>query len=527
MTIATAREVRTVRLGRTTYPVIGPSLADPRLRVAAVIVSIQLLGQVVLGFEISIAQILIALATAIVIEVGVTMARSKVIAWPGSALLTANGCALILRVPGTQHGDWWSTKGAWIFSGTVAVSLLSKYLIRWRGTHVFNPSNFGLVLCFLALGSRRVAPLDFWWGPLSPGLLLAYAVIGIGGVTLARRLGFLDSALVFWWTFAASLAVVAASGHAMEARWHVGPITGTSFWIALVTSPEVFIFLFFMITDPRTAPRGQVARAVYAGAIGVLAALFVAPQRTEYAAKVGVLGALVVVCVFAPWLSRRLPQPGDEDDSIGVWLRARLSRPRRPLGIAIFVVGALVLASLLNSVQDPLRSRVGSVARPSIAVDDPAIPTVRFVPSNEVASSIDTKVARRMARDLVVDLRLQDEALRQHDTDLAAAASFGRWLAVLRRDIARSTDSGSTTVRTYDIDTMVVSLARRPGQGNPAILASLTGTQRRITYEGTTFVRVVDHGTSALSKTFEIAWDGHHYLITSDIVPPGWAPPRP
>ena len=60
-----------------------------------------------------------------------------------------------------EHGDWWSLHGWWIFAGTAAVSLLSKYVIRLGGRHIFNPSNFGLVLCFLVLGSepRRAARL--------------------------------------------------------------------------------------------------------------------------------------------------------------------------------------------------------------------------------------------------------------------------------------------------------------------------------------------------------------------------------
>ena len=53
--------------------------------------------------------------------------------------------------------------------GTAAGALLSKYVIAWRGQHVFNPSNIGLVVCFLALGRARVEPLDFWWGPMSGG----------------------------------------------------------------------------------------------------------------------------------------------------------------------------------------------------------------------------------------------------------------------------------------------------------------------------------------------------------------------
>ena len=86
------------------------------------------------------------------------------IMWPASALLTGNGVAFVLRVQGTQHGDWWSLRGAWIYAATAAVALLSKYLIRLRGAHVFNPSNIALVLCFLILGSGRVEPLDYWEG---------------------------------------------------------------------------------------------------------------------------------------------------------------------------------------------------------------------------------------------------------------------------------------------------------------------------------------------------------------------------
>ena len=32
-------------------------------------------------------------------------------------MLTGNGVAFVLRVPGTVHGDWWSLRGWWIFVG--------------------------------------------------------------------------------------------------------------------------------------------------------------------------------------------------------------------------------------------------------------------------------------------------------------------------------------------------------------------------------------------------------------------------
>ena len=148
----------TVHIRGRAYPVLLPTLRDPRLHLAAVIVSLQVLGQVAFHFRLSIAQILVALLTCAVLEMGIAFRRQHVILWPASALLTGNGVAFILRVPGTEHGDWWSLHGAWIFAATAAVGLLSKYLIQIRGRHLFNPSNFGLVLCFLLLGERPCRP---------------------------------------------------------------------------------------------------------------------------------------------------------------------------------------------------------------------------------------------------------------------------------------------------------------------------------------------------------------------------------
>ncbi|HTR33696.1 MAG TPA: FG-GAP-like repeat-containing protein, partial [Gaiellaceae bacterium] len=90
---------------------------------------------------------------------------------------------------------------------------------------------------------------------------------------------------------------LALAGHQMTARWHLGPIEGFSFWWVLVTSPEVLVFLFFMITDPKTAPRGPRARVVYALVLGALASALIAPTRTEFAAKVALLSSLAIVCL--------------------------------------------------------------------------------------------------------------------------------------------------------------------------------------------------------------------------------------
>jgi Na+-translocating ferredoxin:NAD+ oxidoreductase RnfD subunit len=359
------------------YPVLLPKLSDPRLHLAAVIISLQIIGQIGFDFELSISQILLAIGTCAVLEVGIAMRQQHVLMWPASAMLTGNGVAFVLRVPGTVHGDWWSLNGWWIYVGTAAVSLLSKHVIKWRGEHIFNPSNIGLVLCFLVLGRTRAAPLDFWWGPMSVWLVLALAVIVAGGFLILRRLKLLRVAIGFWISFAIAVALLALSGHMMTARWHLGPISGFHLWVVLITSPEVLVFLFFMITDPKTAPRSPTGRLVYAVSLGLLAGAMIAPTITEYAAKVALLGSLAVVCLALPVL-RAIPTPLDR---------------RLVIGIASAAVAVAVAAMVVGNAP--------AVAQASPVVPTGSLPPIKILPAQGVQTRLDLHTAQLIAHDLV------------------------------------------------------------------------------------------------------------------------------
>jgi Na+-translocating ferredoxin:NAD+ oxidoreductase RnfD subunit len=358
------------------YPVLLPKLTDPRLHLAATITSLQVIGQIGFHFQLSIAQILVALLTCAVLEVGIALRKQHVLMWPASALLTGNGVAFILRVPGTQHGDWWSMNGWWIYAGTAAVALLSKYLIKWHGEHIFNPSNIGLVLCFLILGRSRATPLDFWWGPMSVWLALALGVILAGGFTILGRLKLLRVALGFWATFAVGIGVLALTGHTMLAHWHLGPITGFHFWLVLITSPEVLVFLFFMITDPKTAPRSPTHRLIYAVSLGLLASLMIAPTTTEFASKVALLASLAVVCLAVPVL-RRWPVPVDR----------RLALVAIPAVLVAF--GGMIAFS---------HTKAGTAFR---ALPSGALPPITILPSHGVQTQLDLHTAQLIAHDLL------------------------------------------------------------------------------------------------------------------------------
>ncbi len=456
---------RSVQIANRSWPVILPSLRDSRMHVAATLLTVQVLGQTVIDWDLSITQILVSLVTCFVLEIGIVAWRQGVLAWPASALLTGNGVALLLRVPGTEHGDWWSTQGWAIFAGTCALAVASKYLIRVGDRPLFNPSNLGLVLCFLVLGSERVDPQDFWWGPWSFGLAVTYAVIIVGGVLVTRRLHLLGIVVSFWVTLALALGVVALSGHAITARWHVGLLTDAAWWWVIVTSPETLIFLFFMITDPRTAPLGRVARMAFGIGVGLLAALFAAPQQTEFATKVAILGALVAMCAFRPLLERLLPPPGSDADR---WSEVRATSGRRPrlavggavatglLVIALVVAGSHSRALLPDDALQGERPVVVTGPVPEVVVDD----SVADVVLGFELSEIDV-----LARDLVEDLEIEAEALRTGDEETASQAAVGVRLEEL---LAQMATDGAVTVPHYRFESLTLILHRELAQGQAA-----------------------------------------------------------
>jgi Na+-translocating ferredoxin:NAD+ oxidoreductase RnfD subunit len=500
------RPVVTIR--GTRYPVLLPTVRDPRLHLAAVIITLQVLGQTAFAFSLSIAQILVAIGTCAVLEVGIAFFRQHVLMWPASALLTGNGVAFILRVPGTRHGDWWSFHGAWIFAATAAVSLLSKHLIRWRGRHIFNPSNFGLVLCFLVLGKTRADPLDFWWGPMSMWLALAIALIVLGGLTILSRLRLVAIAVGFWLTFAAGIGVLAASGHSMTARWHLGPITGFAFWWLLVTSPEILIFLFFMITDPVTIPKGRVARLVYAVCVGMLATLLIAPQTTEFATKVAVLAALALVCAARPLLERLLPAPASPEDRPSVWARGlapqgRVATGALMLGTVAGLAGLVVLAGI--------PARPDAAASGSLPGGEP-VPQVTVIATNGVSARVDHATAEQIARDIVLDLRADADALRLRDPDRAAAGAGGAWLVDLRRQIGTAAGA-PISVPSYRVSRVGLTLTRGAGQGPPGIRATIHGVEQVAVYRGRPPRLQLRHASAPFRRSLEVALQQGHYVI--------------
>ena len=494
---------RMLRIGGNTYPVLLPKLRDPRLHVAAVVVTLHVLGQVGLHFQVSVPQILTAILTCAVISVVLTFRSTRVFVWPASAMLTGSGVALILRVPGTPRNGHWSFHAWYLFAGIAALSLLTKYVIRYRGSHLFNPSNLGLVVAFLALGSTRAEPLDFWWAPLNAWMATAYAVILIGGLLITRRLRLLAVAMTFWIALAGGLGLLAASGHCMTARWAFAPVCGFDFWRSIVTSPELLIFLFFMITDPKTVPAGRVGRVLFGQLVAAVSVLLIAPQTTEFATKVALLGALVLVCAIRPLLDRVVPAPGSPDDRVGRWTSGSVARMGLisllvvAVGGGVFVAGSPargVVAPGAEDVLGRLPQNIDPATLPRISLEQGVVDW-----NHEIVGA----GAQAIVLTLAENLELENQALLRRDPTLLAAVDHGDRLQAMQGRLKTAIESGTTSIERYHFDAINVTLLVPFGRQTGLSLGfESRGTATRSSYDAAG--HVLSRSSSPFATTFVV-----------------------
>ena len=464
-------------------PIVLPSRTDPRLHLAMVITTVQILGQVAFEFDLSLAQILVSVGACAFLEVAMTLWQRRALVWPASAMLTGNGVALILRVPGTEHGDWWSTRGWWAFALIAGFSLLSKTVIRWKGRHIFNPSNLGLVVGVIAfrflpidrMNLLQVDLQDLWWGPMSIGLIALLAVIGLGFGAITRRLGLLGMALTFWGAFSAGTAVIVAGGHCIQARWHIGPLCDWELWRVLVTSPEVLIFLAFMITDPKTTPSSRVQRIAFGGIVGVLAALLLAPQETELRVKIAILSSLVVGCALRPLIERWIPAEVTNPADLEPWFGITPRRMAWGAEGATALIAVLLLAASFSTIEAPLTPESPELAAGLPAkVSEEDLPVVVVDPTAEgLSPPMDESRGRGLAIDVLNALEIERTALERKDPTLAAQADGGARLQNLQ-DLISS--GAPAELALYRFDQMTIQLSRSSPQSPPVLSVLAEGT---------------------------------------------------
>jgi enediyne biosynthesis protein E5 len=198
---------------------------------------ILLIGQLTFGFLESWWKTSLAIATAIGLEF--VLGRLFWGKWPhpASAYISGISIGMLVRSP-----------AIWPYALCSLISITSKYVLRVKDRHIWNPSNFG-ICAMLFLAPFSVASLSIQWG----NELWPMAVVWALGSVIIYRLKRFHICATYVISFIA-LAYVRSifTGHPFLAE--VAPITG----------PMYQLFVFFMITDPKTTVQSRWGQCVVA-----------------------------------------------------------------------------------------------------------------------------------------------------------------------------------------------------------------------------------------------------------------------
>jgi Na+-transporting NADH:ubiquinone oxidoreductase subunit NqrB len=211
---------------------------DPRYFQIAALGALLFYGCARLGFEIDALQIALTLAAAVGVQLLLAwLTRANAPFDIRSALITGLSLCLLLR-----------TNTVWFAAVAAAVAILSKFVLRFRGKHLFNPANFGLIILLIA-GPRIAWCSAGQWGSTAV-LTFFFVCLGLLVVYRARR---------------ADISFAFLVGYAIllfgRSAWLSEPWTIP--WHRL-ESGALLLFAFFMISDPRSTPNSWVGRLIFA-----------------------------------------------------------------------------------------------------------------------------------------------------------------------------------------------------------------------------------------------------------------------
>jgi len=238
---------------------------------------ILLVGHLSFGILESYQKTLLAIGTSILAEL--VLGRIFLHKWPhlASAYITGISVGILLRSP-----------AFWPYALCSLIAITSKYVLRVKGRHIWNPSNFGIcVMLFLA--SEAVASLSIQWGNNLWAMLVIWA-LGSAIIWRLRRFHI------------CSVYVVSFIALAFLRAWITGDPWQSE--ISPITGPEYQLFIFFMITDPKTTVRSKTGQCIVAFAVAAIEFLLRLDQSI-YAPLYALFMVGPIAMLIDMWMSSR------------------------------------------------------------------------------------------------------------------------------------------------------------------------------------------------------------------------------
>lgn len=248
---------------------------DPRLYQMTILSGLLMYGVAKLDFQVSLSRVL----TYVFVGLATQWLCGKIVGLPRfdplSPMTSALSLSLLLR-----------TDQALLAALAMVITITSKFLFRWKGKHIFNPTNFGIIVMVLLSDAVWVSPGQ--WGSAA---LFAFFIACLGGLVIHRssRSDVSYAFIIFY----LSLLVV-------RSLWLGEPM---SIPLHQLQNGGLLLFSFFMISDPKTTPNSRVGRIVFAlfVALGAGYVHFVLYQPN------GLLWSLVSCAITTPLIDHVFP----------------------------------------------------------------------------------------------------------------------------------------------------------------------------------------------------------------------------
>ena len=201
----------------------------------AFITLLLLIGQLSFGVLDSYLYVVVSIAAALATE----MILSRLLLGKWKSLSSA-------YISGISVGILIRSVSIWPYIITAVLSIMSKYILKYKGRHLWNPSNFG-VSWMLFMAPLDVAGLSIQWGSNFLGLAVIWA-LGLAIVYRAKRFHVTVAYVISFVILAYVRSLIVGDTFLAE----VSPLTG----------PMYQLFIFFMITDPGTSVSTRKGRII-------------------------------------------------------------------------------------------------------------------------------------------------------------------------------------------------------------------------------------------------------------------------
>lgn len=215
---------------------------ENRYLAPAFITLILLVSNMSFGLLESFSRTALAIATSMLFEIALTLLIYRKFPHLASAYITGISVGILIRSP-----------AFWPYALCSAIAITSKYVLRWHGRHLWNPSNFA-ISAMLLLAPEYVAALSIQWGNTVWPMVIVW-LLGAAIIYRVRRFHITATYVVCFVVLAFVRSL--APGHSFLAE--VAPITG----------PMYQLFIFFMITDPKTTVKPRWAQCLVVALVAV------------------------------------------------------------------------------------------------------------------------------------------------------------------------------------------------------------------------------------------------------------------